>query len=596
MMDDQAAAPERGGGIQPTEHSCTLDDGTELFYRAWVPDVPTEKTLILFHRGHEHSGRFIDVVDALALGDVAVFAWDARGHGRSPGERGYAPGMSRMVKDVDNFVRHVMRAHERSIEDTVVLAHSVGAVTVSAWVHDFAPRIRALVLATPALRVKLYIPFAIPGLRLLQKLKGGRKSFIKSYVKATMLTHDPEQARRYQEDPLIARAIAVNVLLDLYDTSTRIIEDAGAIRVPVLLLSGGADWVVKLSAQQQFFDRLSSPDKRARVFDGMYHDILHERERHLVIDEIRQFLTSAFERPDKAPPLLDAHERGYTREEYDRLIEPLPALSLKAIGYSMMRAALKTLGRLSHGIRLGWETGFDSGKTLDYVYENRPEGALLVGKLMDQAYLNGIGWKGIRQRKVNIEKALHEAVARVRAANQPVRLMDIAAGPGRYILETLRAIPETSWSALLRDRTPANLEAGRELARQMGLRNVTFEEGDAFDEESLATVGPKPNICVVSGLYELFPDNAMISRSLRGLARAMADGGYLVYTGQPWHPQLELIARVLINRDGDPWIMRRRTQEEMDDLVRAAGFEKIGMEIDEFGIFTVSIARIGDAL
>ena len=52
-----------------------------------------------------------------------------------------------------------------------------------------------------------------------------------------------------------------------------------------------------------------------------------------------------------------------------------------------------------------------------------------------------------------------------------------------------------------------------------------------------------------------------------------------------------MIARVLTNRDGQPWIMRRRTQEEMDDLVRQAGFEKIQQEIDPWGIFTVSLAR-----
>jgi hypothetical protein len=55
-----------------------------------------------------------------------------------------------------------------------------------------------------------------------------------------------------------------------------------------------------------------------------------------------------------------------------------------------------------------------------------------------------------------------------------------------------------------------------------------------------------------------------------------------------------MIARVLTNRDGQPWIMRRRTQEEIDDLVRAAGFEKESMEIDEAGIFTVSAATIGE--
>jgi hypothetical protein len=68
-------------------------------------------------------------------------------------------------------------------------------------------------------------------------------------------------------------------------------------------------------------------------------------------------------------------------------------------------------------------------------------------------------------------------------------------------------------------------------------------------------------------------------------------GGRLIYTNQPWHPQVEFIARVLTNREGQPWIMRRRTQAEMDELVRVAGFEKLSQEIDEWGIFTVSLAR-----
>ena len=137
----------------------------------------------------------------------------------------------------------------------------------------------------------------------------------------------------------------------------------------------------------------------------------------------------------------------------------------------------------------------------------------------------------------------------------------------------------------------ANLEAGRKIASEAGLHNVTFQLGDAFDEASLAAMQPAPNVAVVSGLYELFGDNEPVRRSLRGLAGAVRPGGYLVYTGQPWHPQMEMIARVLTNREGQPWIMRRRTQEEMDDLVRDAGFQKIAEEIDRWGIFTVSLAR-----
>ena len=597
MNELQTASSDVRSDFVSSEHTMTLPDGTTLFYRAWLPTAPTHKSLVIFHRGHEHSGRVQDIVEALDLHDVAIFAWDARGHGRTPGERGYAPDFATVVHDVDCFVRHLCQTYDKRPEDMVLLAQSVGAVTVATWVHDYAPRIRAMVLAAPALAIKLYVPLAIPGLRLLLKIRKDRKTFIKSYVKSKMLTHDRQQARRYDEDSLIAREIAANVLVDLHDTSARLIDDAGAIRVPTLLLSAGADWVVKLGPQRRLFERLGTPLKRMKVFPGMYHDLLHEKDRHLVIDEARQFIQEAFDRDAPPPPLLDADRYGYTRNEYDRLTEPLPWHSPKGLCFRLQRLGMKTLGRLSRGVRLGLRTGFDSGKTLDYVYENQPRGALLLGKWIDRSYLNSIGWQGIRQRRVHLENLLQEAIRLLRADGQSIRLVDIAAGPGRYILETLRTLGGDDLSALLRDNVGANLEAGRALAGEIGLSNVTFQLGDAFDEASLAAIQPAPNLAVVSGLYELFGDNGPVRRSLGGLAAAVGApgtpgrGGYLVYTGQPWHPQVEMIARVLTNREGRSWIMRRRTQEEMDDLVREAGFQKITEEIDPWGIFTVSLAR-----
>ena len=121
---------------------------------------------------------------------------------------------------------------------------------------------------------------------------------------------------------------------------------------------------------------------------------------------------------------------------------------------------------------------------------------------------------------------------------------------------------------------------------------VAFDQADAFDRASLAAIEPKPTVGVVSGLYELFENNPMVGRSLAGLAEAIPVGGYLVYTGQPWHPQLELIARALTShRQGQAWVMRRRTQAEMDQLVAAAGFRKVAQRIDEWGIFSVSLAQ-----
>src|SRR5204863_3863490 len=133
-------------------------------------------------------------------------------------ERGSAENFGAMVEDVEAFVRHVSERHGIALENMIVLAHSVGAVSVTAWVHDYAPPLRAMILATPAFRVRLYVPLAIPSLRMKQKFIG--PGFVKSYVKAKMLTHDPEQAAQYDADPLIFRQIAVNVLIALHEAGT----------------------------------------------------------------------------------------------------------------------------------------------------------------------------------------------------------------------------------------------------------------------------------------------------------------------------------------------------------------------------------------
>jgi len=572
--------------LQSTEHTVTLEDGTALFYRAWLPYTPPQHALLLFHRGHEHSARWQETVEALALDDVAIFAWDARGHGRSSGARGTAESVATIVKDMDAFVHHIAAHYGIALDNMVVLGHSVGAVIVAAWVHDYAPPIRGLILATPAFRVRLYVPLAIPLLRLRQRLLG--PGYVQSYVKATMLTHDPEQAALYHADPLIFPQIAVNVLLDLYDTSTRLLADAGAIIVPTLMFGAGADWVVKQSAQQQFFDRLSSPVKEMMVLPGFYHAIFHEQDRHLPVAKVRDFVRTHLAQPAQSLSLLTADQSGYTRAEYDRLVTPgSPA-------FAVIKWAMRTIGRLSCGIRLGWQAGFDSGVMLDYVYENTPQGSTWLGRVLDRAYLNGIGWRGIRQRKVYLTRVLRTIIEQTHAAGRPVRLLDIASGAGRYVLETLHQLAHIPSTAVLRDYKQENLDAARQLATQLGLSNVTITYGDAFDRAALAGMTPRPTIAIVSGLYELFPSNTPVLQSLYGLADAVEPGGHLIYTNQPWHPQLAFIARVLSNREGQPWVMRRRTQAEMDELVRTAGFVKIAQEIDPWGIFTVSVAqRVG---
>ena len=580
-----------------SQHTFRTHDQTELFYQHWEsfsqknsPNT-NKKAIILFHRGHEHSDRMAHLVDELKLTDFDFFAWDARGHGDSPGARGDSPSFSACVKDIQYFLQHIQHQYNIDENNIAIIGQSVGAVLSATWVHDYAPKIRALCLASPAFDIKLYVPFAEPGLRVLNHIKGN--FFIQSYVKSSMLTHDKERAQTYDTDPKIARSISVRMLLGLYDASKRIVADAQNIFVPTQILCSGSDFVVQQKPQRDFYDKLPHPQKEFHVLDGFYHDTLGEKNRAVAIDKIKRFITQCFASPYQAPDLLHADKIGSSCAIAETLSAPLPHKSAKYLFWQITKKNLKIGSLLSKGLKIGEDTGYDSGSTLDFVYRNQTESQNPIGKIIDRQYLNAIGWRGIRIRKENIEQLFQKYAKALIENNQPIRILDIASGHGRYILDAVQQLPQLPNSVLLRDYSEINVKAGQQMIQERGLEHIAqFVQADAFDTQSIASIDPRPTLGVVSGLYELFSDNDLLRRSLNGLSQAIEKNGYLIYTGQIWHPQQEFIARALTShREGDAWVMRLRSQAEMDALVEAAGFKKVDQNIDDFGIFTVSVAQ-----
>jgi alpha-beta hydrolase superfamily lysophospholipase len=569
----------------------TASDGERLVYRCWPAEGDPRGAVVLLHRGHEHGGRMAHLADELDLPEHTIFAWDARGHGQSPGRRGHAPSFATLVDDLDRFVAHVREVHGIATPNVAIVAQSVGAVVAAAWVHDHAPVIRALVLASPAFRVRLYVPLARPGLALLRRLTGPFD--VQSYVRPHLLTHDAERAASYDADPLVTRPISVDLLLELAAAGDRLVADAPAITTPTMLLISGADAVVEHGPQHAFFVGLGSATKERHVLDGFFHDTLGERDRGPVVADVRRFLLERFAAPVETHDWRDADRRSFTRDELETLRTPLPRFGLQTVRWSIVRGALALGAQWSEGLALGFAEGFDSGGSLDYVYRNEARGWGPIGRLIDRLYLDQAGWRGIRERKELVEQVLVETLDRLATEGQPRVVLDVAAGLGRYVLDAMATSPVAVDHVVLRDQAVPNARAARLLVDQRGLHDtVRFQVADAFDPSTLADLDPRPTLSIVSGLYELYPDNASIRASLAGLAAALPSGGYLITTCQPWHPQLALIARALTSHlGGGSWVMRRRTQAEMDQLVAEAGFEKIAQKVERQGIFTVSLSR-----
>src|SRR5262245_3037316 len=108
---------------ESSNHHFVTHDGVELFYRHWpaaaVSDEP-RRAVLLFHRGREHSGRIGHLADELDMPGFDIFAWDARGHGQSPGERGDSPSFGTSVRDVQTFVEHIAATHRIAVSDMAV--------------------------------------------------------------------------------------------------------------------------------------------------------------------------------------------------------------------------------------------------------------------------------------------------------------------------------------------------------------------------------------------------------------------------------------------------------------------------------------------
>ncbi len=573
-------------------------DGTRLFFRAWQPVAPAPdrppRALVFLHRGHEHSGRIAQLVDRFGLHQDWAFAYDARGHGHSPGARGDAPGFATLVSDLDAFVRHVSAQYGIAVEDMIVVANSVGAVVAATWVHDYAPRIRGLVMAAAAFRIKLYVPLAKPALRFARKFKP--ELFVTSYIRPGMLTHSAQEAQAYGADPLIAKSISARILLELADTAERIVGDAAAIDVPVLMLAADKDYVVEEAPQRLFFERLSSPLKRYVRLQDCYHAVFYERDTTVAIQASLDFIRDCRAATPPAPMHYAAADReGHAARRYAALERDESGSAAARAWFGLQRRMLGVLGPLSDGMRIGLAHGFDSGASLDYVYRNEAGGRLGIGKMIDRGYLDAVGWRGVRVRKAQLQRMLADRID-AHPRGEPLRILDIACGSARYVLETVKRFQDRPIEVLLRDYLQHNVDSARRLAAQLQLRvAVGVEQADAFDAAGYAALEGRFDIAVVSGLYELFSDNGSVLASLQGVVRSLKPGGYLLYTAQPWHPQLDMIAYTLVNHRGAPWKMRPRPQAEMDALVALAGARKVDTAIGTDGIFTVSLARKGAA-
>lgn len=295
------AAPQAAAtATAATESRQRMRDGTELLLRTWLPDPQRFPeplgTVLLVHGLAEHSGRYPHVAAALCALGLRVRAYDHRGHGASGGPRMVVPGPNAYLDDLAEIHDAAVRQWN---ELPIVLGHSMGGLVAARFATARVRPIRALILSSPALALKLSGTMLTLHRVLLALAPRMR---VPNPIDARLLSHDAEVARAYRTDPLVQGTISASVLETFVRGMAQAQADAPRLEAPTLMLVGGADQIVDPQGSRTFFGNAPEDLREMVWFDTGYHEIFNEAEplRGEVFAALTDWLRRHLESPAKS--------------------------------------------------------------------------------------------------------------------------------------------------------------------------------------------------------------------------------------------------------------------------------------------------------
>lgn len=247
-------------------------------------------------------------------------------------------------------------------------------------------------------------------------------------------------------------------------------------------------------------------------------------------------------------------------------------MKLKKLQYRILRFLLRTVGKLSDGIRLGWRTGFDSGIMLEYVYENQPRGITPLGVLCDRIFLSNPVWNGVRSRRQLLVTQLEQAISRY---DHP-QVFDLAAGMGSYLF----LLPFARATIIAGDYEAEAVARGQAKAKAQGRSDITFKQNDAFDLAAFAV--RQADILVCSGFFDILTQDEQIQTVLKNGSLIAKPGARWVFTIEEHHPDLTLLKESLIDLNQKPWELVPRPAQTLVDWAKPYGWELETLQRNEY--------------
>jgi len=265
----------------------TLDSagGMKLFFRSWRPSVTPRGVVAIIPGFNSHSGYYEWVGNQLVSHDLAAYAVDLRGRGKSDGERFYVEKFADYINDVAAFITLVKSREPRL--PLFLLGHSAGGVLACLYALDHSEDLAGLISESFAFQTPAP-DFALAVLKGLSHIAPHAHVL---HLKNEDFSRDPGVLEAMNSDPLIAHETQpTRTVAELVRADERLKKEFPALSIPLLILHGTADKAARPGGSQFFYDTAGSVDKTLKLYEGSYHDPLNDIDKEAVFRDVQSWI------------------------------------------------------------------------------------------------------------------------------------------------------------------------------------------------------------------------------------------------------------------------------------------------------------------
>ncbi len=263
------------GPIDPTKTLTIATHDGALYAEAFLPSGTPRGSVLVTHGYMEHCGRYHELAHVLVNAGWAALTYDVRGHGKSPGPRGYIDRFATYLDDL-----RAAHAAARALAPgapSVLLGHSHGSlITLRALTGDNPPDAVHAIVSSPYLAARLKVPAYKRIMGRIASRVAPRLS-IPEKLPVSGLTSDPAKQAEHEADKACFDLATARWFTESSAAQAYVEAHAGRVRIPTTWIVGGGDPICDPTASARIAAK--TPKSTYHDLAGFMHEVFNEVDR-----------------------------------------------------------------------------------------------------------------------------------------------------------------------------------------------------------------------------------------------------------------------------------------------------------------------------